>query len=903
MKKAMFLSLLAGLIWCCPAANAQNSYIYTVAGTEGYGFYGDGGPATNAKLFNPINVCGDHAGNLFIVDWGNKRIRRVDAATHVITTIAGNGTAGYTGDGGPATAASFDHPMGIAADGAGNIYIADRWNNVIRKVNTSGIISTFAGTGLSWYGGDGGAANAAYLSGPTAVATDPAGNVYIADNGNGRIRKVNTAGIISTIGGGGVPSAAFSAGMPATSANVSLIYNLAADIAGNVYFVDAIHSRFLKITPAGLIYQEATTSSPQGVATDILGNVYMSDLMGIVVRKNAAGSVLDTLVRGAGGSELGDGGLAINGVLIYPQGMYADISGNLYIADQDNNRIRVVTTSNIPTYHADSFAILVNELCSGVSLTVTTESSAGPLHAVSDFGDGSKDTTTVFPAYGGVPGYVNFTHNYAFPGTYTLRTKLMSGSTVVDSLVYTYERTQCFTIPIKFFWDNNGNCVKDGTESFNSKPVNVRVDSNGVYVRNISCTGGLYYTAHGVPGDVYSFKILPASGLTVVCPASGIIYDTLMAGVYNEPTKYAAIQCPGTGYDLSVTNVVPVTGQHDQWGNIYVRNNRCTPTDATVTLHYDKHYNVARAYTGLDVSPAPVSYTDSTVTWNFPGLAVSMMPVNIYYAIWTDLVGVYISDGNPIHTQVIVTPETGDSDTANNCQVRTDTVRASCDPNEMWASPACIPSGNEPQTLQYTVHFTNVGHDTAFNIHVMDTLSAYVDPQSLDISLASNTMNIAMLTDGPYNIVKFDFPHINLLDSTHCPQCGGAVVFNINTLPGLPDGTQIQNRAGIYFDYNDVVMTNAVQTIKGCPTPTLVQTLPTNTTHIFPNPATTQLTIQTAQPLYTKLSITNSIGQSMLQQDMSGMQTQVDIEALPMGIYYITLTSNGESKVEKFVKW
>ena len=173
--------------------------ITTVAGSS---LKGDGGPATAANLANPVGVVQDGTGNLYIADSQNHRIRKV-ATNGIITTIAGTGSYGFSGDGGAATAANLANPAGVALDGSGNLYIADSQNHRIRKVATSGIITTVAGTGVAGYGGDGAAATAATLNNPVGVAVDGMGNVYIADALNHCIRKVSTSGIITTVAGTG----------------------------------------------------------------------------------------------------------------------------------------------------------------------------------------------------------------------------------------------------------------------------------------------------------------------------------------------------------------------------------------------------------------------------------------------------------------------------------------------------------------------------------------------------------------------------------------------------------------------------------------------------------------------------------------------------------------------------
>lgn len=213
-----------------------NGYIYTYAGDGVPGYSGDGGPATSAGLFQPSDAALDAAGNIYIADTYNNRIRKVEAATGMIATIAGNGTQGYSGDGGPATSAEFCLPSGIVLDAAGNLYIADWCNNRIRKVDAlTGIITTFAGGGV---GGDGGPATNAGIEAPFSPALDSSGNLYFGDLGNDRVRKVDAAtGIITTVAGDGIFSYSGDGG-PATSAELYFPYGVALDAAGNLYIAD-----------------------------------------------------------------------------------------------------------------------------------------------------------------------------------------------------------------------------------------------------------------------------------------------------------------------------------------------------------------------------------------------------------------------------------------------------------------------------------------------------------------------------------------------------------------------------------------------------------------------------------------------------------------------------------------
>ncbi len=226
--------------------------ITTVAGNGHINFSGDGGPATAATVWRPSDVALDRAGNLYIADTNNSRIRKVDKAG-IITTVAGNGSIGNNGDGGPATSAALFYPMGVAVDGAGNIYIADQNAYNVRKVDTAGIIHTVAGNAAFGFSGDGGPATDAMFAAPYSVAADGSGNIYIADYGNIRVRKVDSSGIVTTIAGGPHPS--LGDGGPSTDALVQPA-GVAVDSAGNLYVADEGHNRIRKIAlprPAPLV--------------------------------------------------------------------------------------------------------------------------------------------------------------------------------------------------------------------------------------------------------------------------------------------------------------------------------------------------------------------------------------------------------------------------------------------------------------------------------------------------------------------------------------------------------------------------------------------------------------------------------------------------------------------------
>jgi hypothetical protein len=346
-----------------PVANAQ--IITTVAGNGTAGYSGDGVYATTSELNAAYAIAFDQAGNLYIADQSNNRVRKVNAAG-IITTIAGNGTAGYSGDNSAAIAAALYRPNAVTFDNIGNIYFSDYGNSRIRRVNTSGIITTIAGTGTLGDSGDGGVATLAMINSPVGLAFDAIGNLFFTEEGGNRIRMINTSGIINTIAGTGTMGYSGDNGF-ATAAHLNTPGQITFDNLGNLYFADESNNRIRKINTAGIITTIAGTGTqgytgdngtataaelyePYGVACDNMGNVFISDTWNNVVRKINTSGIITTIAGtgfGAGGSctgaYSGDGAAAILAELNATGGLTFDTSGNLYIADGCNNRIRKVS--------------------------------------------------------------------------------------------------------------------------------------------------------------------------------------------------------------------------------------------------------------------------------------------------------------------------------------------------------------------------------------------------------------------------------------------------------------------------------------------------------------------------------------------------------------------------------
>ena len=334
----------------------------TVAGvSQSCGYTGDGGLATSAELFLPEGIFVDKSGNVFIADSGNNVIREVNAATGKITTIAGNGTAGYSGDGGAATSAELSGPYGVWVDGSGNLLIADTGNNVVRKV-TGGRISTVAGNGKQGLSGDGGLATSAELNGPTAILVDASGNMFIAESDG--IREVVAATKdIETYAGNGYPSYAGDGGL-ATNAQLFSPSGVFADALGNLYIADQYNNAVREVvastgkirdvagngtegyTGDGGLATSATLAMPYGVFGDAAGNVFIADSGNNVIREVAAATGTISTVAGNGtAGYTGDRGPATSAQLNGPFGVFVDRAGDIYIADSGNNAIREVVAA------------------------------------------------------------------------------------------------------------------------------------------------------------------------------------------------------------------------------------------------------------------------------------------------------------------------------------------------------------------------------------------------------------------------------------------------------------------------------------------------------------------------------------------------------------------------------
>lgn len=341
--------------------NTNAQIINTIAGNGTQGFSGDGALATVAQLYYPSGGTLDKAGNYIFADAGNNRIRKINAG--VISTIAGSSSiAGYTGDGGQATLAQMYSPSAVVLDTAGNMYITDTYNNCIRKVDKTGIITTIAGNPTAGYTGDGGPAVNAQLDYPVGLAIDKNNNLYIADVDNQAIRKIDTAGIITTVAGMGPTQAGYTGdGGPAIAARMNYPYGISVDADGNLIISDTRNMVVRKVDTLGIITTiagnsfagsggdggpalSASLNQPYSAAYDYNGNLYIVDTWNSLIRKvNTSGIITTIAGNNTTGGYSGDGGPAINASLNKPTALCIDSLNNIYIADGSNMRVRYIS--------------------------------------------------------------------------------------------------------------------------------------------------------------------------------------------------------------------------------------------------------------------------------------------------------------------------------------------------------------------------------------------------------------------------------------------------------------------------------------------------------------------------------------------------------------------------------
>lgn len=355
MKKINLMNISFCFVFLC-IININAQVVATFAGSGLSGSTNATGTA--ASFYNPIGVCVDASGNIYVADYANHKIRKVSPAG-AVTTLAGSGTPGNTDATG--TAASFNSPNGVCADASGNIYVADYGNNKIRKISPAGAVTTFAGSGA--LGSTDATGTAASFNSPIGVCVDASGNIYVADSSNRKIRKISPTGVVTTFAGSGVSGSTDATG---TSASFNNPADVCADASGNIYVADYNANKIRKITPAGVVTTlagsgavgsinavgtAASFNGPRGVCADASGNIYVADKNNYKIRKISLAGVVTTYAgSGISGSTDATGTAASFNT---PYGVCADASGNIYVSDSYNHKIRKISPPPAATLDFD----------------------------------------------------------------------------------------------------------------------------------------------------------------------------------------------------------------------------------------------------------------------------------------------------------------------------------------------------------------------------------------------------------------------------------------------------------------------------------------------------------------------------------------------------------------------
>lgn len=613
-------------------SNPPSGVISTIAGNGQPGYFGNGDPATIARLSLPNAVAVDRARNLYITESGNSVVRRIGTDGR-LSLIAGiPSTPGYSGDGGAAALAQFNLPAGIATDIAGNVYIADSGNNVIRKVMPgkaaygSGmtetlVISTVAGNGLSGYSGDGGSAIAAQLNRPSGIVVDAAGDLYIADTGNNVIRKVTPDGNISTVAGDG--SAGYSGdGAAALSAELNAPSGIALDGVGDLYIADTSNHAIRMVTPGGVIATvagngtqgfsgdgspatAAELNSPTGVAADSSGNIYIADTGNARIRVTVPSGIIYTLAGNGSLGYSGDGGDSTSAELNTPSSVAADASGNVYIADSMNHAIREVFPGSRPTAALPTFSVPAGSYGSAQSVTLSDSTPNALVHFTTD-----GSTPTAYSPIASYPIYVG--------GNETIKAiAVASGfwNSAVAAATYTV------TVPVA------------PAPVFNPPPGNIN-GTIGVTLSDAAAGAVIHYTLDGSAplssSPVYTGPITLTGGVAVIkamATAAGYAKSATAVAQYNV-TPYTATPVISptaaeqafayptlSGEGLTITDADPAAA-------IYYTIDGTVPT-ANSTPYTGPFFPLDPWYAGL-----PVTITAIAIA---PGKLPSLLNSQTYY--------------------------------------------------------------------------------------------------------------------------------------------------------------------------------------------------------------------------------------------------------------------------------
>ena len=894
--KITFLFFIA-LAMATPFAKAQTYIITTIAGTGPYSFSGDGGPATDATLNGPGGIELDDTGNIFFCDQSNNRVRKIDTKG-IITTVAGNGQGWTTGDGGPATAAGIADPISLALDDSDNIYIAQFGDSRVRKVNTKGIISTVAGTGVMGFSGDGGPATAAQLHEPYGVGVDSLGNIYITDTGNERVRKIGKNDTINTIAGNGAMMQYYGDGGPATDAAINWPTWVWVDHHRNIYVADAPLVR--KIDTNGIIttyfgnntFGDGGDGGPAtdaqcgfmegGGAFDDSMNFYFPEFYTERVRKIYANDTVAHIAGTGVQGFAGDHGQSLNAELSFPYATATDHHGNIYLTDNGNQRIRKISPCSAPVSISPSSVTI----CRGVTVALTAQGSNtyswSPGRSLKDsVGYSVAATPSVTTTYV-VSGTTCYAHDTIVVTVDTTK-KLPDLKITPDSA--TLCAGQNVTLAVSGSTGYQWNPSRGLSSSSGATVVATPTTTTTYVVTESTClaTDTAVITVNPVPG-VY---VYPAT-TTFFCAGQTI---TLYEGGAND-----FIWSPMTGLDTTNADSVNANPTITTTYSVYGTSLGCNSQPINVIL---------------TVQPIPVV----SITPSLPGLCTGSFATIIGNGaasyLWGPSAGLSDTSGDTIIATPTITTTYTVTGTTSGCVSPTDTFVVAVDtmpvinidppsagfcqganttfiasgaPSYTW-SPATGLSATTGDTVvanpsvntTYTVTGINIGCAS-----IPDTITVTVAqaPNKPTITI-SPTGDSLISSAGSYN--QWYFNGKALADSTR----------KVLVIKGHQKG------------WYEVTVTNPAN---GCgatsdSTTSIDQvSINNNRLSIYPNPASGTIIITSAINIE-QVKITNVLGQTVFLSSVKYAEekTTVDVSALPEGMYFVTVNSGNESTTRKLI--
>ncbi|MFN5184088.1 MAG: T9SS type A sorting domain-containing protein [Bacteroidota bacterium] len=897
--------------------------ITTVAGTGTQGFSGDGGLATSANIAFPWGIAIDASDNFYFTDGSlnnsqnGSRIRKVDAATGIISTIAGTGTTGNSGNGGLAVTAQV-YSLSNTVDKANNfLYIQDLTTDGIRKINlNSGIISAYAGNGTSGYSGDGGTALAAAFTSIFDMDVDGLGNLYLTQwSSTSVVRKITFAGIVSTIAGNGIPGFSGDGGNP-LFAQLNMPHAVCTNPNGTEIFItDEQNKRIRKVDmvaapicpntfsvnetrgPNGQLILSHSISPQLGTPTylgTVSGNPNLNPLPATNI--NTSGTYSITLPG--------------NGIYSYNSFYHDTISG--FACTRNFSDTVLINNSSAPRKFNRKFNVSSTFFCNSGNPNFTDSTTfyyslnnpTATYTITTNWGNGSIVTNTVSATNQII--FSSAPTSYINPGAYLVQSIISGPGIANDTALVTINVSLCGNVTGTLYNDINNNCTQD---FWNSEfPINQNIPmklSNGTNTYFTWSVGGSYNFVN-IPVGTYTIEALyGTTGYTITCPGS-LAHSTNVLATGNTTENFAMNCTPG--FDISAswislwngffpgqsTAILPQVG---------ILNGTCNftiPGTVKMVLTPCINYLPSGSPANAPAYIIPAS-TGDTLVWIVPDIN-NLGNFNYWnYGIFASTCTTAVV-GDTACITVMVTPTNGDVNPNNNIVTRCFEIGVSYDPNYKEVEPKGQgPQGNIlPNTpeLTYTIHFQNTGTAPALHVYLLDTIDVNLDLYTIEILGTSHYMQPYLL---PGNTIKFMYSYINLPDSTHDePNSHGYVTYRLKLKPGLPLGTQIKNTAYIYFDYNAPIVTNTTLN-------TLALTTNLNSQNknsgivIYPNPGDSKINVVLNEINPEEIIITDVLGKEIRRIKITGSAIEIETSDLREGVYFIKILKGDASLNQKFI--